>query len=116
MKFFKGKMYEGTVNELTEFLKEEQGDDIEIRTVFVEEEPITNAEKITTNKEVFVNRMLSAALRAANPDVKNCTYKKIDCTEIVEIKMKNGCNYSIDVTADSNMTIMADVAKYMSYR
>lgn len=67
-------------------------------------------------KRKFAENELFAVLKAANKNIANCKYIKIDTREIVEITMKNCCKYQIDVTEDSLMAMVMDVVKFMAYK
>ncbi len=71
---------------------------------------------ILTEKHKFVENELFSVLKAANKDIANCKYIKIDTLELVEITMENCCKYQIDVTADSLMAMILDVVKFMAYK
>ena len=138
--YLKGNLYEGTADEISEFLKltrqEQSPCEIIADTITTiltdgkvinekihrinDEENIENTENL--DKKTFVSTVLCDCLKSANKDVKSCEYVKSkdyklrrDC-ELVTVTMKNGATYIVDVTADSLMTMAADVFKFMMYK
>lgn len=135
--YLNGNLYEGTANEIADFLKltnREQGElDIIANAItkvsmngkvinehihkINDKETIESTENL--DKNIFVSAALCECLKSANKDIRSCEYVKSkdyklrrDC-ELVTITMKNGSTYIVDVTADSLMAIAADVFKFM---
>lgn len=79
-------------------------------------DPVREAQgdlKIETEKRRFVEEQLSRLLRVANPDVATVCYAYVSGDEFVDVHMKNGVTYQIDVTADSFIAIACDVIRFM---
>lgn len=68
-------------------------------------------------KAVFVKEYLEPLLQAAKLNVKGCSYVKGERgSETVIVEIYKECIYQIDVTADSLITIAADVINFMKYK
>ena len=131
--YINGNMYEGTADEIVEFLnatKREHGrinqstnSDCKIVNELVnnDEDIFLNIDKLSqifklSKKQIYVNTALKMCLMLANKNIKDCKYEKTDELETVVITMKNDYNYTIDVTADNLMTILTDVSRFMMYK
>ena len=132
--YLKGNLYEGTADEIAEFLKltrqEQSPCEIIADTITTiltdgkvinekihrinDEENIENTENL--DKKTFVSTVLCDCLKSANKDVRECEYVRADNDELVTITMKNGVTYIVNVTADSLMVMAADVLKFMMYK
>lgn len=93
----------------------------EVNSSAVAEEVISDsvAEKSLDEieKQRFISTHLYEMLHSANSNIIKCQYKRqSNNDEYAEITMKNGCQYSINVTGDSIIAIAADVCKYMLYK
>lgn len=79
-------------------------------------DPVREAQgqlNMETEKRRFVEEPLLRLLRAANPDVVAIYYTYVSGDEFVDVHMKNGVTYQVDVTADSFMAIACDVISFM---
>lgn len=139
--YLKGNLYEGTADEIAEFLKltrqEQSPCEIiadTITTMLIDGKIITEQihkindkeniestenlsnERIYRTKKIFVDTDLCDCLKSANKDVRECEYVRADNDELVTITMKNGVTYIVNVTADSLMVMAADVLKFMMYK
>ena len=78
------------------------------------------------NKIDFVVNELQALLKAMNKDIEKVSWldnlsfddkdKYIGTEEFVIVKMSNGCEYKICVTADNLNGIASDVISFMSFK
>ena len=82
--------------------------------VFCPEGVAQHIEKM--KKARFVENHLLQTLHSANDKITGCKFVDENDNEFVVVTMINGCQYKIDVSADSLMAIAADVCKYMTYK
>ena len=59
---------------------------------------------------------LFSLLRTAGLTVQNVNYGIVDGEEVYTIRMRSGCVYTVNVSADSPMAAVADVVNFMKHK